>query len=83
MLQKLEFAWVKFHAHKSAKYCPAFIYPADADGIRRAQKVNAEGYVCNIKNIFFGTAEDNNIEKKNAELTALNKMNTKFGFSYN
>lgn len=82
LLLKLQFGWVKLHTKENAKYYPAFIYPVDSDGKRRAQEVTVDGYVSDVKNIFFDIAEDNDIGKKKTGFTALNKFNKKFGFSY-
>ena len=80
VLLKLQFAWVKFHLKKNAKFYPAFIYPVDTDGKRRAQKVTRTGYVTDTKSIFFDIGDDN-IEKDTSEVGKLNKLNKKFGFS--
>lgn len=82
VLLKLQFAWVTFQSIKKAKFCPAFIYPVDPDGKSRAQKVTRDGYVTNVKSIFFIKGKDkDNFEKQTSEVAKLNKLNEKFGFS--
>lgn len=82
-LLELKFGWIKFLKHKTAKYCPGFVYPPDADGLIRAQAVTIDGYVSNTKQEFDVFAENiPDIDKKKPEIATLKKFNKQFNFSY-
>lgn len=83
MLLTLEFGWIKFYRKKNSKYSPGFVWPADSDGIVRAQKVMSDGYPSNEKNEFFDYKHNiPNDAKLKSDVLALKEMNRKFNFSY-
>ncbi|KAJ6647775.1 hypothetical protein Bhyg_02998, partial [Pseudolycoriella hygida] len=82
-LLKLEFAWVKFGRAKKSLYFPAFIHPKDKDGVNRAQKISANGYVSNAKSEFFDSQKNIPEENKGTEqLRFLSKFNHNFSCSF-
>lgn len=76
---------MKFQQQKIAKFFPAFVYPADVDGIERAQKITANGLSTDSKAPFwefhFGD-EIPNDKKKGREVLFLKKFNTRFGSTF-
>lgn len=76
---------MKFQTYKSSKFYPAFVYPVDEDGLERAQKVKADGYITNCKSPFWEfhfawkLPDD---KKQTAEVSALKKFNKKFGANF-
>ncbi|XP_037025682.1 uncharacterized protein LOC119067043 [Bradysia coprophila] len=82
VLQKQRFGWMKFQQFKNAKFCPAFVYPTDDDGLERAQKIKADGYITDKKSPFweFHLAwELPDAKKDSANSIALKKFNKTFG----
>lgn len=78
-LQTLQFGWMKFRPTKSSAFNPGFLHP----GICRAQKVNADGWVCNTKSKFYEFADDIPDELKgSSQKSALIKLNERFKFSF-
>lgn len=74
---------MKFQTFKNSKYYPGFIYPIDADGKQRAQKVKPDGYVTNVKNIFFDFHEELPEKLKHGiEKSALKRFNERFRLSF-
>lgn len=81
-LKNLQFGWMTFHPQKD-KFCPAFAHPPDLEGIRKAQKITANGCISKTKVKFFDFSEcPPEEQKEKAEVAALKKFNKKFYFSF-
>lgn len=81
-LKNLQFGWCKFKS-KSTRYKPGFAFPPDSDGVRYAAPIIRNGYVTDktyqISDIFESVPDS---EKQVSEVSALNKFNNKFKFSF-
>lgn len=68
---------------KNCKYCAGFVYPPDADGKSRAQKITSNGYVTDKKYEFFEFCDNvDDSERERGQKLALQKLNQKFGFNF-
>lgn len=75
---------MKFQPFKNAKFCPAFVYLEDEDGMKRAQKIKTDGYITDTKFPFweYHSTQELPDEKKQSQLFLLKKFNSKFGANF-
>lgn len=76
---------MKFQSYKNAKFCPAFVYQMDEDGLKRAQKIKADGCITGTKSPFWEfhfAWELPDDKKQSSQVLALKKFNERFGANF-